>query len=165
MVDEPNIIFKQPQKPEAKVIAKKLDDLTDKTNTVIFKTSSIFPFSFPPDDLIIQPLKVDIVEREFFASEIIRSFPFDQIVETQVLSGPIFATLRIIGKGLQSETVRISYLKKADAKKAKNIIDGFVLCKNNNIDLTKLDPDNLDSKIEELGTIPEMPPKPPLPQA
>lgn len=161
MADEPNIIFKQIQTPEAKEV-KKLDDLTDKTNTVILKISSIFPFSFLPDDLIIQPLKVDVIERAFFASESIRSFPFDQIVETQVSSGPFFSTLKIIGKGLQSETVKISYLKKSDAIKAKQIIDGFVLCKNNNVDLTKLDVYNLDSKIEELGTIPETPP--PAPQ-
>lgn len=159
MPDDAKTIFDQTQKLEDEA-AKELDHLADKTNKVIFKISSIFPFSFPPDDIIIQPLKVDIVEREFFASEIIRSFPFDQIIETQVLSGPIFSTLRIIGKGLRSETVEVSYLKKGDAKKAKKIIDGFVLCRSNSVDLTKLDADNLDSRIEELGTIPEIPPQP-----
>lgn len=123
---------------------------------MLFKISTVFPFKFFPDDIIIDPLKVDIVEREFFGAETIRSIPFDQIIETQILSGVFFSTIKILSKGLKSEEVDVTYLKKSDAKKAKKLIDGLVLCKNNNIDPVELGDGDLTSKIEEIGKTPDL---------
>lgn len=150
MPDE-NVIFQKNGDTD-----KQVEKLTDKSNKVLFKISTVFPFKFFTDDIIIDPLKVNIVEREFFGTETIRSIPFDQIIETQILSGVLFSTIKILSKGLKSEEVDVTYLKKSDAKKAKKIIDGLVLCKNNNIDPIELEDDTLTSKMEEIGETPNI---------
>lgn len=163
MVNKANVIFKKSdtnlkdQDSELYATAKKLDSLKDKTDKVIFKTSSVFPFKFFKDDLIIDPVKIDLVEREFFFNETIRSIPYDQIIETQILSGWLFSTLKILSKGLKSELAEIGYLKRSEAKKAKKLIDGLVLCRNNNIDLVSLENEEFASKIDEIEEIGKTP--------
>lgn len=145
------------QKKSNGIVAEKIDNLKEKTNKVIFKTSSVFPFKFFTDDLIIDPLKVDLVEREFFLNETIRSIPYDQIIETQISSGWLFSTLKILSKGLKSEVAEIGYLKRGEARKAKKLIDGLVLCRNNDIDLVSLGEEELTSKMDEIEAIGKTP--------
>ena len=71
----------------------------------------------------------------------------DVVIQTSIL----FASLNIVDKSFTQNTVTVEYLNRADAEKARRIIQGLVVASKEGIDLLKLDLTNLKMKLEEIG--------------
>ncbi len=130
--------------------SQKLDDLV-KGNRVLYKISSVFPFDFFPDKIIIDPIKINVVFKEFFSSERVHGIYIRNISDVYVDTGPIFATLKIIDQGIVENTVIVNYLKKNEALKAREIIQGLIVANRHGIDVSAIDDTNLVSKLVSLG--------------
>src|SRR5688572_31543212 len=75
--------------------AEKLEQLVEKSSRIIFKFSTIFPFDFFPDDLIISENQLDLVIRDFFFSEHVETVWVKDIQQISVETSILFATLTI----------------------------------------------------------------------
>lgn len=128
----------------------KIQNLTDNSN-VLYKASAVFPFDFFPDNISIDKNKVNIVYKEFFASEDVHSILIKNIKDIEVETSPFFATIKIVPDGFPASLIRIKYLKKKEAMKARRIIQGLMTCQKEDVDLTKIKSDSLVEKIEDLG--------------
>ncbi len=132
---------------------KKLQKILGRSNTVLFKASSVFPFDFFPDDLTIDENKVNIINREFFLSEDVHSVLIEMIKDVHVESSVLFATLQIVPEGYPNAPMEVKYLKKSDAFRARRILQGLMVCLQEKIDLSKIDPEELQKKFEDVGKI------------
>jgi hypothetical protein len=157
MLSSGEIIFQRSPSPisngKKQEETEKFEGILTKTNRVLYKTSTVFPFDFFPDDLVIDENMVHIVERTFFASEQIYSIPLRNIELINVESIPYFATMLIYHSRLRTEPTVIKFLRKDDATKARHIIQGLVLATTQGVDFSKLEVKDIIKKVEDMGKI------------
>lgn len=130
---------------------KKLGGLLEQSNDLIFKTSTVFPFVFFPDDLLIDFTKVTAIKRRFFASEEASSILIENIADVIVDSAPFFASIIINDQFYVQNSIEVHYLKKKDAYRVRHIIMGLMIAYERGIDFSKIDRNTLASSLEELG--------------
>lgn len=131
---------------------KKIDELVTKTSRVLFKTSGIFPFDFFPDELTIDENKVNIISRGLI-DENIFSIQIKDLADVSVQSVLIFASITISDLRIGHDPITVKWLDPDEAVKAKNILQGLILGREQNIDWAKIKTDELVKKVEELGQV------------
>ncbi len=130
---------------------QKLAQLVKRSSRVILRVSSIFPFDFFPDDLIISENQVDIVMREFFFAEHIETVRIRDIQQVTVETSVLFAQLRISMLKPESTPIAISYLIRSEALLARRIIYGLIAVAKEGIDVAGLPMAELVPKLEVIG--------------
>ncbi len=135
---------------------KELDILVSRADKILFRAKTVFPFDFFPDTVTIDANKVDITLKSFFATEAMTSIMLKEIMDVRVHTALFMAKL-IIDYGphpLKVKKVFVSHLWRADALKAKEIIEGMLLLyRGENIDTTKLKPEETIREVREIGRI------------
>src|SRR5476651_1266242 len=134
----------------------KFEKLINKSGIILLRVKAVFPFEIFPDSLVIDESKVNIIHRIFFWTVEIQSIPISHIQDVEVDTSVLFATLKILPTGfsvvsMTENWVKINYLWRKDALKARRIIEGLLIASRENIDLTKVDTTNFVKKIEKLG--------------
>jgi len=146
------------QKDEAKEAKKEMDIIVSRADKILFQAKGMFPFDFFPNTLTIDANKVNVIIKTFFATETATSVMLKEIMDVRVESTLFFGKL-IIDYGphpLKINTVYVPTLRKKDALKAKEIVEGMiVLYRGENIDTSKLKPEDTMDEIKEIGKIEE----------
>ena len=132
---------------------QKLDTLIDTSSQVLFKSHTVFPFHLFTKEIVIDVNKVSLIDRQFFSSARIRSLTIRTVSDTFVDTGLFFAKLSIIVRDFTENSLHIDYLPKADAIKARRIIQGLMVGYEKGIDFSKLNPQEIIDKLEEIGKI------------
>lgn len=130
----------------------KLQQMINKSDQVLFRLSTFFPFDFFPDDIIIDLEKVNIIIRYFFLAEQVHSVYIKDITDVVLETGPFFALLRIIDKDYTENSIDLHYLKKSEAIKARRIIQGLVIAHKEGVDLSPFSIAEITTQIEKLGS-------------
>ncbi len=141
---------KETEKTEVKSNTK-LDELVDRSNTVLMRISTVFPFTFFPIKLIINPIKIDLINTFFFESEQVHSTLISDITDVTVNTDLFFATLEIRDSGFHDQLISVPYLRKSEAMKARRVIQGLIMAMKNGIDPSKIPADELLEKAEQIG--------------
>lgn len=147
----PKPVRRTDQKPEGKQTEAQVHQMARKSSQILFRTKTVFPFDLFPDTLTINCNKIDVVNAQFFASTQTTSIPLHDIANVEVQTAPFFATLRIINIRYPMNPVVLSYLKKKEAIKAKNIIDGLLVAVSQGTDVASIEPTKLLKQIEKTG--------------
>lgn len=129
----------------------KLGKLIDKTNAVIYETSSVFPFQLFPDRLIVDENKVTLIRKELFFKRIV-PIMYEDLLTVKVNRSFIFASIEFEVKRISIKPRPISYLRPRDATLTKKYIMGLVEAKRAKIDLSKLTTKQIREKLEEIGS-------------
>lgn len=144
------------EKDEQEKNQRQLDNLSSRANIILLKAKGVFPFDFFPDTLTIDANKVNIINKTFFASESVVSVMIKEIMDVRVETA-IFLGRLLIDYGphpLKIHTVTISSLRRQDALRAKDILEGMlVIYRGENIDITKLKPEETLQEIEDIGKV------------
>lgn len=139
------------QKTDRQTTEAHVERMARKSSQILFRTKTVFPFDLFPDTLTINANKIDVVNSEFFASNQTTSIPLHDIANVEVQTAPFFATIRIINIRYPMKPVILNYLKKDEAIKAKNIIDGLLVAVSQGADVANIDPDKFLKQIEKAG--------------
>lgn len=136
---------------------QKLDDLVSQSERILYTTSAVFPFDFFPNKLIVDELKINIVNWEFFWAEQVKSIMIKDIVTVTVETGPFFATLVLTDRTASTNsdtptnTNTIKYLWKHEAARARRIIQGLKISAEQKVNVTAMKTTELVAKLEEIG--------------
>jgi len=132
---------------------QKINKLVSMTENKLFQLSTVFPFKLFRDDIIIEQKQIIIVKRNFFYSSQQYPIAIKDILAPVVEAGFLFAKLKLeLGPGgFQQNPPSVSYLKKADARRARRIIMGLILCDKEDIDLTGMPREDILKKVDEIG--------------
>lgn len=132
---------------------RKLEELVEHSQKPLLKIKTVIPLNPFPTEVVVDINKVNIVLKEFFASENVHGVLIKDISDVVVECNPIFATLKIIDIGFTDNSIDVEYLRKKDAIKARKVIQGLVIAHKYGVDLSKIDDENLCDKVEELGSV------------
>lgn len=136
---------------EATIEGDKLDTLVHNGTKHLFEIKTVWPFDFFPDRLVIDPLKISYVHREFFFEEETKCILIENMGHILVSSGPIFSTLTIVDIIFSPNTILMKPVFKQEAIKAQNILHGLLVSKREHIDTTKVSTLDGISALEQLG--------------
>ena len=135
---------------------KELNTIVSRAAKTLLRAKAIFPFDLFPNTVTIDANKVDVILKTFFFSETVTSILLKEIMDVRVETALFFGKL-IIDYGphpLKVKTVYVPNLKRHDAIKAKEIIEGMlVLYRGENIDTAKLKPDETMAEVREIGHV------------
>lgn len=129
---------------------EKLANLVDNAQRVLLKVSTVFPFDFFPDDIVVDPIKITIVARAFIRSAQVRIVLMKDITNVLIETSPFFSTLKII-HGSEKTITKIQPLWWKDAVRTGSILQGLIAAKEQNIDITRIPIEESIGKIETLG--------------
>lgn len=131
---------------------QKLDQLVAKSERILYRISTVFPFHLFPDELIIDENKVSLYDKQFFWSESIQSIRIKDIADIIIDTNPFFASITITEMSPRSNPIQLSFLWKKEAFKAHRIIQGLIVACKEEIDLSPIeDILLLLQKLENLG--------------
>lgn len=129
----------------------KLDGLVKKSNDHLLTISTVFPFTLFPNLVHIDPDKVTVTFKEFFASENFQTVLIKEITHLEVQTDLFFGSLKLRDSGDRAHVIFIKFLKKKEAEKARSIIQGLIVGTKQGIDFTQFEPQEVIKKVEELG--------------
>ena len=128
----------------------KLDELIRKSNRSIVSISSVFPWNFFPNTIDVEENRVTFIFRQLFASQS-HSVDIKDISNVFIESGFFFATLQIVSRTFIQNDIKIEYLKKKDAYRTRDIIEGLRTFVQNDINSSKYEINDLITKLNELN--------------
>lgn len=131
--------------------AAQLENLASGNNEVLCTIRSLFPFDFFPSTIVITRAKVDIIDMIFFFSKDFCSFMIPEIGRVEVSTNLFFSTLSIRGKTVDKVLKKVSYLRPSDAIRAQSIIQGLLIAKAENVNVTGIDTPTVESAVHTLG--------------
>ena len=128
-----------------------LDGLVKDAQKTVFKASSVFPFDIVPDRLVIDLTKVVIVRRELFGMETEHTILLDEVRDVDAEVNYFLGSLRILGSGPGAVWTSVNNLRKNDVHQAKDIIEGLLIAKRAQWDLTQVKSGELTQQVSALG--------------
>jgi len=128
----------------------KLTELVSNSQ-ILFKATTVFPFILFPDEIIVDKDKVSIVSQTFFAADRRESVLIKNIADCFVDTSLFFGALKITDKYYEDKVMTVNYLKKGEAIRAKDIIQGLVLCHEKGVDISEIKPSELMPYLLEIG--------------
>lgn len=117
-----------------------LKNLTAGSQNILFQFKTIFPFDFFPDLISIDENKVTILSQDFFFAYHVRSIVIEDISDVSVDTGILFASITIIDSSNYRFPIieKIKFVSKNNALLARKLLQGLILAKNKNINLTSI---------------------------
>ena len=147
-----NIFPNKPQRATDTTKAEaRVRKLARKSEEVLYRLKTVFPFDFFPDTLTINSNKLDINSSYFFFSHQTQSIPLRDIGMVEVQTSLLFATLKIINLRYPLEPVEINFLWNHEAEKAKQIIDGLLVTMSHGADVAAIEPQRMLKQLEKVG--------------
>lgn len=136
---------------------KRLEEMVERSQRVLLKVHSKFPFDPFPDYLTIDENKVNFVYREF-GSKRIHSVFIENISYVTCDTTPFSCTLNVTDSTSERFPVRlsISWLKHEDALKARRLIHGLMAVKKLGINFAEFETEQLIDGLVKLGEAKEV---------
>ncbi|MBP6881999.1 MAG: hypothetical protein KBC15_00405 [Candidatus Levybacteria bacterium] len=128
-----------------------LDSLVDSSQHALFTAKAVFPFDLFPDQLSIEANQINFSKKSFFSTYHIQSIPIKNVADVLLQTSIVFASLKIIDSSYIENSIKIDFLNRAEACKARRIIQGLVIAMKNGIDTSKIKVTELAQKVEKIG--------------
>jgi hypothetical protein len=136
----------------AKKTKSELREAIGGSESILTKATSIFPFTFFPDTVIVDRTKLTITRRQFFQVAEVMSIAIDDILNVTANVGPFFGSLKVTHRLVSmDEPYCIKWLWREDALRVKRILHGYIIAHERNIDCTPLKTKELAEMLNKLG--------------
>lgn len=143
------------KKPSAKAGPEdgieQLRNEADKAENILIKARAIFPFDPFPDSITIDRQKLTIVRHRFLIDKETLSVQLSDIKNVQATLGPLFGSITVISQNFAKSTQSIRYLHRKDVLAIQQIIQGFIVAKEEEVDMDDIDDETLKSLLSRLG--------------
>jgi hypothetical protein len=122
-----------------------------KSNDILYKAESVFPFSMFPDTITVDREKVSIANRVFFRVAQMHSIRIDDVLSVEGNVGPFFGSIRVTSKYFVKSPRVINYLTREDTRSIQKILQGYAIARQKEIDCSKIPTKELLRLLMELG--------------
>jgi hypothetical protein len=142
-----------PAAPSPAELRQQLGQALSEAQDVLFKATTVFPFTLFPDAVVVDRTKVTISHRAFWQVSEVISIRIEDILNVTANVGPFFGSLKIATRFYNEQTppYTVDFLWRGDALKAKRIMQGYVIATQKQIDCSSLDTKQLSTLLDELG--------------
>lgn len=105
-----------------------------------------------PDTIIIDRAKVTVIKRQFFRMAEVMSVRIEDVLNATCTLAPLFGTVGIVSRVMnENQITTIGNFWRADAKRIKRILQGYIIALQRDIDCTTLGTRELANMLEKLG--------------
>lgn len=137
---------------EIKEVKDELKQAIHRSHEVLARATTVFPFTLFPDTVIIDRAKLTITHRSFVQTADLMSIRIEDILNVTANVGPLFGSLSIVSRVLNSEKpFVIKFLWRDDALKLKRVLQGYVIAIQKEINCGPLETKELATMLNELG--------------
>lgn len=133
-------------------VSKSVDELIERSQTVIFDCYAIFPLDIVPDRILIDLTKIIIIYREPLGMETEHTILLNEVRDVDVDVTYFIGTLRILASGVGLMWTSITNLHKKDAMLAKHLIEGLLIARAEHYDFNHFAKEELIHQLALLGT-------------
>jgi len=128
-----------------------VSELIKKSNRSIMSIYTHFPWTWYPNTLDVEEGRVTLTFRQFMAAQT-HSVDIKDISNVLIESSPFFATITIVSRTFQENTISIGHLRKEEAYRVQMIIEGLRTLSQRQVDTSVFDIPTLIQKIEAFQT-------------
>lgn len=122
-----------------------------KSKKVLLNIRTVFPFKLFPTQIIVDIHRVIVIEQTFLFADTIRSIPIQNIQYVRCDRALLFGTLCIRTYGFSDREVVIKHLWNRDALCARRLIEGLIICYEENIDPMKFGEGDICKNLQNIG--------------
>ncbi len=137
-------------RPKPKV-PKKLIEVSRKSHEILFKANTVFPLTLFPDTITLDREKLTVAKRFFFGAAQINSTPIRDILSVEANLGPFFASLRMSSRYFVKNPFAVDFLWRKDAVELQNLLQGYIIAHEQEIDCTTTNKNDLVNLLKRLG--------------
>lgn len=134
----------------------KLEDefnrVANETQEVLLHLKTAIPFDPFPDEVRVDRQTIIVIRHIFWGVSHTVSSHLDDILNSHVNKGPFFGSLIINTRYLTEDEFTINWLSRNDADKLHKFIQGLMVAKKEELDLSGMPKDELIDKILILGS-------------
>ena len=114
--------------------------------------TTVFPFAFFPDTIVIDRTKLAVTRRAFFRTAEVMSIRIEDVLNVTADVGPLFGTIKISTRFFNSEKpYTVSYFWRNDALRIQRVMQGYIIATQKNIDCSELSTPELSGLLDDLG--------------
>jgi len=129
---------------------QELEEAIRGSNEVLASATTVLALF--PDTMIVDRAKVTIIKRNFYRMADIMSMRIEDVLNATCTVGPFLGTVSVTSRVLnEDQTSTIGRFWRADAKRLKRVIQGYVIALQRNIDCSSLETKELAEMLEKLG--------------
>ena len=128
-----------------------VEDMVSNSNRVLLKVSSVFPWDFFPNSIIVEETRLTIINRQLLSSQV-HSVDIKNISNIFIDTSILFSQLTIVSDTFTRNQMTINKLWKKEAILMRRIIEGLRMFIERDIDTTGYEVKELISKLKELST-------------
>lgn len=130
---------------------RSLEKIEQQSKTIVFKTSTVFPFTLFPDTIEVSEQQLTITYRYFFWSSQIIPIRISDLLNVAVSTNLLFGSIRIQIVGYETNPPIVHYLPRKDAIRLEEILTGLIAAQKENADLDQYTPGQLRRKLANIG--------------
>jgi len=146
----PNYAPPAAKKAAADETRHELQEAIQGSNQIIASARTVLAIF--PDTIIIDRAKVTVIKRQFFRMAEVMSVRIEDVLNATCTLAPFFGTVTVVSRVMnENQTTTIGNFWRADAKRIKRILQGYIIALERNIDCSTLGTRELASMLERLG--------------
>lgn len=128
-----------------------VEEMKQKSKTILLNIRTVFPFKLFPTHIIVDTHRIIVIEQTFLFADTIRSIPIQNIQYVRCDRSLLFGTLCLRTYGFSDREVVISHLWNKDALRARRLIEGLLICYEDNLDPLKFGERDLCQNLQNIG--------------
>lgn len=134
----------------AKESREELKQAIKGSNQVLAEATTVLQLF--PDTMTVDRAKLTITKRAFFRVAEVMSMRIEDVLNATCTVGPFLGTVTVVSRVMnQDQTSTIGPFWRADAKRLKRVIQGYVIALQRHIDCSALGTRELAHMLEQLG--------------
>jgi len=137
------------QSPQAQ--SQKISEFADRSEDKLIRMKTKFPFKLRAHYLIIGRNKLSYIQRFGFKNEKITSINIEDVLNVDVYLTSIMGALRLRTRFYSKQPLEVTHLSRKDALRAKQLIQGLVVCREKGIEIDKVPRADLLIQLERIG--------------
>jgi hypothetical protein len=123
----------------------------EKAHEILFKASTVFPFTLFPDTVTLDREKVSFATRFFFRVAKVTSIPVRDLLSVEADVGPFFGSVHTASRYFITNPKEINFLWRKDAIRLHRLLQGYIIVHEQNIDCANVEKDDLITLLDDLG--------------
>ena len=140
--------------PTTDVLVHDIDELKKvitHAHEVISNARTVLPFLFP-DEVILDRTQITIVKRTFILSSNVISIRIEDVLNVSAMLGPVFGSITVTSRVMNSvDHYDVGRFWRDDAQRMKQIIQGYLIARQNGIQTDHLSCEELERTLLELS--------------
>lgn len=121
------------------------------SHEVLASAKTVIPFLFP-HEIVLDRTKITIIKRNFFWSSDVLSIRIEDILNVSASTGPLFGSVTVASRVMSTvDHFEIDRFWRADATRMKQIIQGYLIARQNGISTDHLSCKELADTLYDLS--------------